>query len=155
MNSKFDIDLITKKNNTSIRRLLNELKQYNPIWTSEYNCSYVFKGLNIDLYFNKSYPFKPPTKILINNRILSYINIPYRLWNYYTNILNYGCPCCSSIICSEKWLPGNKIEEIINEYIDFKNKLINIRNITHFIDALNILNKLPFDIQRNIISFII
>ena len=155
MNLKFDIDFITKKNNTSIRRLLNELKQYNPIWMSEYHCSYVFKGLNIDLHFNEFYPFKPPTKILINNNILSYINIPYRLWNYYTNILNYKCPCCSSIICSGNWVPGNKIEEIINEYIDFKNKIINIRNITHFIDTLHILNKLPFDIQRNIISFII
>ena len=93
--------LITLKDGYSFK-----LKFYDStILNSSYLCV-------VDIIYPLSYPFKPPSKILINS-----INI----FEHYKKIITTypflikSCPCCESLLCSFNWRNSYTITNIIQE----------------------------------------
>ena len=150
-----DICPIIKRKYISIRRLCNELQIYYPILIDETQCHYNYDDYKISVYFNHKYPFTPPTQIRINDTEINYTSVPSRLINYYTNVCGHSCPQCSSYLRKCSWKPACTIEQVIQQYISFTYNMKNIRNIIHFINVLQILKKLPNEMERIIISYII
>ena len=150
-----DLCPIIKRKYISIRRLCNELQNYYPILIDDTQCHYNYNDYKISLYFNHKYPFKPPTQIRINDTEINYTSVPSRLLTYYTTVCGYNCPHCSSYLHKKSWKPACTIKQIIHQYINFTDKIKNIRNIIHFINVLQILKNMPNEMERIIISYII
>ena len=109
---------------SAYKRLLHEYNNLNGIYNFKYfeNVSYklytinsnniMFKGVinftynnathNVNIYYDKLYPFKCPVKLVINNiNILElYKNIMYKNRLLLDNNL---CLCCNSLLCDNNW----------------------------------------------------
>jgi len=92
------------------------------ILKSEIKFEYNNKTHIVDIFYNKSYPFSPPTKIKLNNKDLN---------NHYKNIMGKNmdilknCLCCESLLCPNNWVTNKTIKNIMEEII----KVINYNNL--------------------------
>ncbi len=139
-------------NHTSMKRISKELESdFNDIQYSltlyhpnkryiELKCPLLNNIL--ELHITPQYPFKPP-RVLVNN--INYID---RHKHMYTNSkglfkklnMNNQCPCCDTVLCD--WSPGNRLYQVVEEYITKENQYIKVKTYISFL----ILNKqLPFD----------
>ena len=110
---------------STYKRLLNELKQLEYPYSintidNGFLIYFNYKNHNITIKYSDVYPFKPPTKIYINN--IDTITI-------YKDIMSKNkefnkCLCCSSLLCEYNWsIQFNIKYNIINEI----NKIFNYR----------------------------
>lgn len=137
-------------NNSSwYRRIYNELKCYdysvkNSIFTLHYH------GKKYTLDVGCYYPFRPPSLIMSNDKIISYNpNLyPSRLWNAYREETG-KCMCCHNIMCPDNWSPARKIFHVIHEYEDFIERLKTIQKIRIFKNV-----QLPDDMIYYIVDFL-
>ena len=106
----------------------------------------------IDIELSNKYPFDPPNKIYINNKILDYNynidnDVKYILEKYY----NITCFCCKSLMCKNNWKPVNKILDILEEN---ENNMILIEKIKKFLLITNLHNnKLPIDVYPLLLNY--
>tara|TARA_B100001094_G_C18148411_1_gene782198 strand:+ start:1429 stop:1899 length:471 start_codon:yes stop_codon:yes gene_type:complete len=124
------------------KRILNEYNKYGESVNKDINFNYKIIVLNneknlykseiifinnskkytVNIYYDRSYPFKPPSKIQING-----ININ----NYYKNIMEKNndildkCLCCESLLCFNNWHVNKTIKDIMIEII----KIIDYSNL--------------------------
>jgi len=131
------------------RRIYNEIKCYdysveNSIFTLHYH------GKKYTLDVGCYYPFRPPSLIMSNDRIISYNpNLyPIRLWNAYREETG-KCMCCHNILCPDNWSPARKIVHVIHEYEDFIERLKTIQKIRIFKNV-----QLPDDMIYYIVDFL-
>lgn len=106
----------------------------------------------VDIEYDDNYPFKPPLKIYINNKLLDY---NYNLNNDVQNILeeyfNIHCFCCNSLMCPNNWKPGNTIADILEEN---KKNILLIENIKKFLLILRLnKTKLPTDLYPLLLNY--
>ena len=77
-----------------------------------------FEVNNISFYIDEVFPFRPPTKIIVNdieyqavmlkNYDKTFINVLYKLTGYH-------CLCCQSYVCESKWAPSIKLNDLVLE----------------------------------------
>ena len=73
-----------------------------------------------------SYPFKMPNILVNAQKYELFLSLKSnKLRNIYKLLFkNNCCMICDSYNCSENWSPAVKIENILNEIINMKNKMI-------------------------------
>ena len=59
------------------------------------------------------------------------------------------CPCCECLLCPVKWTPVNKLQDIIQEYNEIREKIIMCQKKRFFKQISN----LPSEIVGDILSF--
>lgn len=120
--------------------------------TFQIKCKYDKK---YEIYFelNGDYPFKPPSKVMINNYIYN-----HDLWSISSSVYNKlffhykkCCLSCNSIMCSNNWKPGYTLVSIVNEIISNQNLLKAIYGI-NMLCYNNIY--IPSNVEKKILSFI-
>ena len=113
---------------------------------------YNFHGENYNVKINltNNYPFSPPIDIKINNKeyTSTCISDPVVL-NILQKYYNKHCLWCESKLCSNNWRPSITMCDIAYECIN-NDKII--KTIKNFSIILNN-NKLPMDVEKNILSF--
>lgn len=94
---------------------IHTIDNNNVFYKVELNFNYVNKNNVINIYYDKTYPFKPPSKIEINNiNIFDEYNIIMKdNWD----LLGKDCICCKSIICGNNWTINLNINNILDEII--------------------------------------
>jgi hypothetical protein len=121
-------------------RLINEMSQL----CKNFNDIRIYKENNNDIMIIKedneykfildqNYPFRSPKYFFVNNinykKKLCFINS--KLLVYLKKIYGIDCLCCNSLFCNNNWSPGNRLEQIINEYND--NVLIKKNIVKHYL----------------------
>jgi hypothetical protein len=109
-------------------RLNKELKKGEYfIKLNDYEYIIKYKSNEFKIKIDNSYPFKPPLCYLKNGNMINNYNpqhFPKKLWKMYNE--SNKCMCCNNISCLEIWSPSQSFYEIIDEYINFVEKLKNI-----------------------------
>jgi hypothetical protein len=111
-----------------------------------------YKNDIIDIELSNKYPFDPPNKIYINNKLIDYNynidnDVKYILEKYY----DITCFCCKSLMCKKNWKPTNTIMDILKEN---ENNMILIEKIKKFLLITNLHNnKLPIDIYPLLLNY--
>jgi hypothetical protein len=100
--------LYTRFDNVSISRGKNK----DSVINIRYN------GVDYSVTIDSSYPFKPPTKISVDKRLVKKIckfdGVIFA--NYLLEYYGASCICCNSILFNKSmWTPGLKIGNIIDE----------------------------------------
>ena len=109
---------------------------------------------NKTVYIPRDYPFKPP-KIFIDNK--SYISLLSEISQYYFQELKKMgviCLCCESILCSNRWSPGFKIINILDEYEYNKKIIIKLIRGRYLLEICKKFNISSYEIINKIKSFI-
>lgn len=78
---------------------------------------------NVNIVYNKYYPFEPPDKIVINGRNIN--DIYKNIMNLNKDLFYNECLCCKSYLCIINWNITCNINDILNEII----KVINYKNL--------------------------
>lgn len=78
---------------------------------------------NVNIIYNKYYPFEPPDKIVINGRNIN--DIYKKIMRLNSDIFSNECLCCKSYLCVINWNITCNINDILNEII----KVINYKNL--------------------------
>ena len=78
---------------------------------------------NVNIMYNKYYPFEPPDKIVINNRNIN--DIYKNIMKLNIDLLNNECLCCKSYLCVNNWYIKYNINDILNEIV----KVINYKKL--------------------------
>jgi ubiquitin-protein ligase len=110
------------------------LYKYNNIFLQNRNnmssiiTTFTYKNKKIDIYIPNEYPFKCPY-IYVNDKLLTYgsYKYPKRILNKYIEL--YNCPCCKNLLRKDTWSPVIHIKMILDEYLNFIDKLITIHKI--------------------------
>jgi len=75
-----------------------------------------YKNDIIDIEFSNKYPFEPPNKIFINDKLLDYkYNIDNDVQHILETIYDTTCFHCKSLMCADNWKPANTIIDILKE----------------------------------------
>ena len=133
------------------KRIKKELENMNIISTTLVK-SVSYNNDIIDIEFSNKYPFDPPNKIYINNKLIDYNynidnDVKYILKEYY----NITCFCCISLMCKNNWKPTNTIMDIIKE--NEKNMIL-IEKIKKFLLITKLYkNKLPTDLYPLLLNY--
>ena len=106
----------------------------------------------IDIELSNKYPFDPPNKIYINNKLLDYnYNIDNNVQHILEKYYDTTCFCCKSLMCKNNWKPSNKILDILEE--NEKNMIL-IEKIKKFLLITNLHNnKLPVDVYPLLLDY--
>jgi ubiquitin-protein ligase len=78
---------------------------------------------NVNIIYNKYYPFEPPDKIDINSKNIN--DIYKKIMNKNSDLFNNQCLCCKSLLCVMNWNIYYDIHDILDEII----KIINYKNL--------------------------
>ena len=134
------------------KRISYELKkeQYNITYKDNFTIVNWYKENNIFTFKLKLYPFKPPVAFYKNGKKINYNvqTIPYELLNNYMKT-SKECPCCVSLLCAKQWTPINKLQDIIKEYDEIKEKIIMCQKKRFF----KKIQKFPHEMVNHILSF--
>ena len=134
-----------------INRLSHELNNSGFEWVnpSERVIQFQYKKRKIVVNLPLNYPFVPP-KIYVDDKLIAYnpYNFPKRLWDNYCNYK--PCPCCVNLLCSNTWSPAISMYSVIEEYLEFINKL----KLYYKFKLFKQINRLPHDIHRVIFEFL-
>jgi hypothetical protein len=95
----------------------------NIFYKVEITFNYMKKNHIINIHYDKFYPFKPPSKIEIDNvNIFDEYNIIMKDNN---DLFGKDCICCKSLVCSNNWVVNSNINNILDEII----KVINYKQL--------------------------
>lgn len=117
--------------NKSISYKLHTLNTKEMMFRCDINLNYNNLTYELKIYYNRFYPFQPPSKLEINN--IDLFTIYKKIINKNTELLNNSCLCCKSLLCNSNWKISNNINDILEEVkkvIDYnelyiKRKLLN------------------------------
>lgn len=132
------------------KRITKELKEINSnIISTTIKKKFYHNNDIVEVEFDNKYPFKPPYKVYINDKLLDY---KYDIDDETKNILEkyYDIKCfhCKSLMCEKNWNPTNKIIEILEENI--KNIEL-IKKIKDFLLTCKKEKKIPEDLIDTIL----
>ena len=85
--------------------------------------------IHVKLIFDSEYPFRAPKSVLLNN-------VSYNKYSQFS-INKNTCQCCESLLCGNKWSPGFKCLQIIDEIkqnINLKQKKVYLHLIEQIKD---------------------
>jgi len=88
------------KMNCPVLMIVDEEYKYNNIYT---------------IIYSKNYPFSAPTVKINSKSYYSFLKLNNKSLHILKSIYYINCLCCSSIICSNKWVPSYTINNIIQE----------------------------------------
>lgn len=138
------------------RRISREFKgiEYNiSEFKNEKIIKFVYLGKKITAVLSRNYPFSPPNKLYINNRLIDHkyfnnfsLNIKKRLNKTYGKDL---CFMCRSLLCSENWRPSVKLKHVVEEILGFRNIIVR----AHYAEYIKKYGILPF--PEEITSYIL
>lgn len=123
---------------TSYKRLINEYVKVNEIiytlapinnflykiqlidmnniqYATKINFSYKRIKYEINICYNKYYPFKGPDKLYING--VNIFTIYNKIVNLNNDFFKNNCLCCKSLLCTSNWGINKTINDIIKEII--------------------------------------
>tara|TARA_B110000285_G_scaffold202804_1_gene238388 strand:- start:1131 stop:1589 length:459 start_codon:yes stop_codon:yes gene_type:complete len=141
-----------KKKPIYAKRLENELKPYHPTFINNTTCEFIYNSKKITLYVDTNFPFKPPIDVYIDGHSTS--NIPSRLLDHYI-LATKECPCCVSMASCNNWKPACKIEDLLNERISIRNKILELRTISQHSKYILDRSHIPDFVENKILAFII
>ena len=131
-----------------VNRIKNENLKYNYCCHSN-EITFHYKKNKYSLLV-KSYPFRVPRKLKVNNQLINYNDISNKYNEYLKKYFNIECLCCSSILCENNWLISYKFTDISKEYENFMNIIKYIENILIIKEK----NALPQEILINVIDYL-
>jgi|SaaInlStandDraft_7_1057024.scaffolds.fasta_scaffold00471_12 hypothetical protein len=105
-------------------------------------------GMSVD-----NFPFRPPLKFSVNNKIVNYQEMSINIQNILSDVFNIKCLCCISIFCPNTWHLSFKFMDIVNEYEKFTG-IINAAHNYKLLKDKGILNSLPKEINEEILKFL-
>ena len=134
------------------KRIAYELKeeQYTLTYKDSFTVVDLYKENNCFTFYLKFYPFKPPVMFYKNGKKINYNaqTIPHKLLHNYMKIYKI-CPCCECLLCPVQWTPLCKLNDVIEEYNEIKDKIIMCQKTRFFKKIQHI----PFEIVDHILSF--
>lgn len=134
------------------RRIVYELEggKYSLTYKENFAVVDLYKENNCFTFKLQKYPFKPPMFFYKNGTKINYNaqTIPYQLLHNYMKTYK-ECPCCECLLCPVKWTPANKLQDIIQEYNEIREKIIMCQKKRFFKQIPN----LPSEIVGDILSF--
>ncbi len=108
------------------KRLRKEIEWLNehglhtsPIYLDEFDYLCVNINHTLTVKLSNHYPFWPPICDLKSGPYLGWLQ------ELSMKLLDRGCLCCQSILCSENWSPAAHIRSIYDEYVSHR-ELVNI-----------------------------
>ena len=131
-----------------VNRIKNENLKYN-YCSHSHEITFYYKKNKYNLLV-KSYPFRAPRKLKVNDQLINYNDISNNYNKYLKKYFNIECFCCSSILCENNWNIFYKFTDISKEYENFTNIIKYIKGIL-IIKEKNIL---PQEILINIIDYL-
>ena len=113
---------------------------------------FTYNKKNFDM-FVENYPFRPPTKIKVDNKYIDYAIMSNEIQNIIYKFFEIRCLCCISILCPNTWSVMTKFSDVIDEYENFMS-IINSANNYKILKSNRILDKFPDEIEFIIMSFL-
>ena len=143
-----------------MRRLNREFKE-DKYSISEYSDNaksihFKYNNINVTIILSCDYPFKPPSRIFIENIELNHAYFklkPKLVLNEIKKRNNVSCQICDSFMCGENWSPGGiTLKDVAKQMITFYEQV----KISEFIVEIKKGQVLPFDeyVTNNILDYI-
>ena len=104
---------LTQINNFSYK--IQVVDSDNILCSSKINFLYKKENYEIDINYNKYYPFKGPDKLYING--INIFSLYIKIVNLNNDFFKNNCLCCKSLLCSSNWVINKTINDLIKEII--------------------------------------
>jgi hypothetical protein len=107
-----------------LKRLNNEFKKSKKLSYSEYDdknkeVSFIYNDeIVVSMTIPNAYPFYPPKNLHVNYQPIVYFKLGNR--RMIRKYFNIQCICCESIACAYNWKALKSLEDIVDEYMNYK-----------------------------------
>jgi hypothetical protein len=116
------------------------------------NIHFTYKNQSVFVYVESYYPFQPPRSVIINNILYNgKLKSSYEAKEYFKNNKNIECMCCDTCLCSDKWTPTKYLFDIVDEYLERKHVIDEIRNL----NIIKYNTEIPIEIINLIQTFVL
>jgi ubiquitin-protein ligase len=120
---------------------------------------FVYKNINIEFKLDKAYPFRPPISMFINDEPIMNCLQNTELNEKLTTLLfkKYATRClyCESLVCNNNWRPTCTLVNVVEEFLDNKEKMSNLSNILLYKQLVSDkLYNIPDMVYSRIVQFI-
>jgi hypothetical protein len=104
-----------------------------------------FEVNNVSFYIDEYYPFRPPTRIIVNE--IEYQGVMLKSYDKtFKKVLHkltgYDCLCCQSYVCESNWAPSVKLTDLV---LEIRKMQAHKKNVEHHIKLSNIVDNMTDD----------
>jgi|688.fasta_scaffold1039260_1 hypothetical protein len=97
-----------------------------------------FEINNVSFYIDEVFPFRPPTKIIVND--IEYQAVMLKSYDktfkkVLMKLTGYDCLCCQSYVCESNWAPSVKLTDLV---LEIRKMQAHKKNVEHHIKLGNL-----------------